>query len=227
MSHARELLAACTPAIEAYPLGGNDIAITQLKQRLTEAVRVRKRAAATAVLSAELGITYDEVFNWSQAHPDDPTWRGAWERIRRIDLGAALIVGTFTDDECAILTIEPTGEIVWTDHYAAVGTGSGIASAFLHQRDYDDDMAIEVCLYKVLEAKLAAEKNPYVGESTVIELHTTEGTFEVNPGYIQKLENLISNRRKIPKLSEFKAAYLIHVQDPEEEQEAQRSVVVE
>ena len=195
MSDARELLAACTSAIQGYTVGGDDIAITRLKTGLVEAIRVRKRAIATAVLAAESGLSYDEVFNWSQANPTDPTYVQAWKRIRELDFGAALIISTFTDDEAAILTIEGDGRIVWADHYAAVGTGSAIASAFLHQRDYRDSMGVDECLYKVLEAKVAAEKNPYVGPETVIEIFTRKARFYLKPEYGEYLTALIKRRR--------------------------------
>ncbi len=201
MSDARELLAECSPFIKSYQIGGDEIAITRLKQNLTAAVRLRKRAAATAVLSAESGLTYDEVFNWSQAHPTDPTYVRAWQRIRELDLGAALIVGTFTDDEVAILTIEPDGRVVWSDHYAAVGTGSSVAAAFLTQRDYNDWMDLPECLYRLLEAKTAAEKNPHVGKETRVEMRTMTGSHPVNAQYVEELSALIKTRREeIPDL---------------------------
>jgi 20S proteasome alpha/beta subunit len=196
MSDARELLAMCSPFIKKYQVGGDDIAITRLKQDLTEAVRLRKRAIATEVLSAESGLSYDEVFNWSQAHPDDPTYVRAWQKIRELGLNAALIVGTFTDDEVAILTIEPNGRIVWSDHYAAVGTGSSVAEAFLHQRDYNDWMDFQECLYRVLEAKTAAEKNPHVGKETRVQIRTMTGFHPVNSEYVDELCAMIRSRRE-------------------------------
>ncbi len=196
MSDARELLAACTPAIQAYEFGGDEIAITKLKQGLTEAVRLRKRAMSTAVLSAELGVTYDEVFNWSQAHPADPIWIQAWATIRGLHLGAALVISTFTDDEAALLVIEPDGRVVWADHYAAVGTGNNVASAFLAQRDYSDGMDVEECLYRVLEAKTAAEKNPYVGKATYLEFRSPNANHHLVPDYIERMASTIRKRRE-------------------------------
>jgi hypothetical protein len=70
MSHARELLAACTPALSKYPKCGNDVEVTNLKTELTEAVRLRKRTLANGVLASQFGLSYDEVFNWSQSNPN-------------------------------------------------------------------------------------------------------------------------------------------------------------
>jgi hypothetical protein len=179
MSHARELLAACTPALMKYPTSGNDIEITKLKMGLTEAVRQRKREMATGVLAAQFGLSYDEVFNWSQSHPNAPIWAEAWQIIQRMEFDAALIVATFTDDESAILAIDSSGKVMWPDHYAAVGSGSHIASVMLSQRPYWDSMPLAQCVYRVIEAKAAAEKNPHVGNLTVLEIVTPSSTHGV------------------------------------------------
>lgn len=77
MGRARELLATCKPYIEAFPFCGDEVEITRLKLGIVDAVRLQKRAIATGVLSAELGVTYDEVFNFSQSNPDNPLWENA------------------------------------------------------------------------------------------------------------------------------------------------------
>jgi hypothetical protein len=133
MSQARELLATCRPYIEAFPLGGDDIAITTLRQGLTVAVKNRKRAVATAALTREFGLTWDEVFNFSQVHPDDPIFIDAWRLIRSLGLGAELIVSTFTDDE-ALSAFFPgaafradLGDGLADDALDGFGVGVGIA----------------------------------------------------------------------------------------------------
>jgi ATP-dependent protease HslVU (ClpYQ) peptidase subunit len=150
MGHARLLLSVCEPHIKGHPNGGDDLSITKLYQGLIKAVGARKRDVATAVLSAEMGFGWDEVFSFSQAHQNDPLWIDAWHKIRSLGLQAELIVSTFTDDEAAILVVEQNGNVAWPDHYAVIGTGSNIAQAFLHQRDYYDNMPVEDCIYRVL-----------------------------------------------------------------------------
>lgn len=195
MTQAKELFASCAPFIKKYPSGGDDLAITALRQGLVEAVRLRKRAISTAVLSAELGVTYDEVFNWSQSQPS-PIWTEAWQRIKSLGLGAEIITSAFTDDEVAILVIQSDGSVAWTEHYAAVGTGSGIAAAFLHQLEYLDWMPLEECLYRVFEAKMAAEKNPYVGHETAIEICTPDARYRLSKEYGSKIMQHIDTKRK-------------------------------
>jgi hypothetical protein len=215
MSQARELLACCSPHIEAHDSGGDDLSITKLRMGLVKAVAERKRAISTAVLSAELGIGWDEVFNFSQAHPNATIWMEAWAKIRTLDLEAALIVGTFTDDEAAILAIDVNGRVSWATHWAAVGSGSAIASAYLTQRDYDDDMPLEECLYRILEAKTAAEKNPYVGQATVLQVFTPSVSYNVKHEYLGRLMKRIEERRKLPNLEPI-AAFLEKEEDEEE-----------
>ena len=201
MSHARELLAACTPALMKYPSRGNDIEITKLKIGLTEAVRQRKREMATGVLASQLGLSYDEVFNWSQSHPNAPIWADAWQIIRRMEFDAALIVATFTDDESAILAIDASGSVMWPDHYAAVGSGSHIASVILSQRPYWDSMSLSQCVYRVVEAKAAAEKNPHVGHFTLLEIVTPNSTYGTK---IQNLHNFVQvARNRLEELPPF------------------------
>jgi hypothetical protein len=219
MSDAKELLSACRPHIERHQLGADDLSITRLRQGLTEAVRLRKRDISTSVLSAELGVTYDEVFNWSQAHPDDPTWREAWHRIKGLSLSAELIVGTFTDDEAAILTVESNGRVTWVDHYAAIGTGDNIANAFMTQRAYNDRMTVKECLFKVLEAKTAAEKNPYVGEMTIVALRTPSRIFVFKSAELQKMAQKVRDLRNTHQEIEFTDDDLIPAV-PQREQQA-------
>jgi len=193
MSNARELLIACTQSIVEYPVNGDDLAITRLKEGLTKAVKQRKRDVSTAVLSAELGLSWEEIFNHAQVHPNDPTLMEAWSRIKRLDLGAELVVCTFTDDEAAILVVEASGKVIWVDHYAAVGTGSQIASTFLHQRPYADSMPLDECLYRAVEAKMAAERNPYVGPKTNLEFRTSSEISFISNEYYAQLKAATAN----------------------------------
>jgi len=103
-----------------------------------------------------------------------------WEEIRCVNLGAQMILPVLTENEAVIIVIEMSGRVVWVDHYGAIGTGANIADVVLAQRDYDDDMPLMDCLYRVYEAKVAAEKNPSVGDSTAFEVVTIDR--EVNAG---------------------------------------------
>jgi hypothetical protein len=163
-----------------------------------EAVAKRKRARATEVLAGSLGVSWDDVVKYGQSHPSDPTWAEAWKTVRAVGLNADLIIATFTDDEVAIITIEHTGKITWVDHYAAMGSGSSIASVVLHQRDYSDYMDFDSCLYRVLEAKLAAERDPYVGRKTILGFADPTGFFALARKSVEAMAETIQERLHAP-----------------------------
>jgi hypothetical protein len=142
----------------------------------------------------EFGFIWEEVSTASRAHPNDPILSDAWSRIKALDLGAELVISVFTDDEVAILVVEASGKVTWADHYAAVGTGSQIAVAFLHQRSYWDRMSLEECLYRVLEAKTAAERNPYVGKDTEVDFRQENVISFVNGNYVNAIQKIVRER---------------------------------
>ena len=79
----------------------------------------------------------------------------------------------------------PTGRFWVTPE--AIGTGAAICNAFLKQRDYDDHMPIQECLYRILESKMAAEKDPYVGKATALEVLTLETDYTLSGEYIKAI----------------------------------------
>jgi 20S proteasome alpha/beta subunit len=200
MSHARRLLTACSGAIESFPLGGDDLAITKLIRGLVAAGKEMKRELATEQLSSQFGLTYDEVFNFSPTRLDDPVFIDAWRVIRSVGLGAELIISAFSDDEVALLTMESDGKVIWTPHFAAVGTGNQICQAFLLQRDYFDHMNLGECLYRVLEAKIAAERNNHVGRKTNLEVRLPRKNYDVGASYVDRTRKEIEQRRALPML---------------------------
>jgi hypothetical protein len=207
-SNSKELLTACTPYILAYPNGGDDLAITKLRQGLVGAVKLRKREVATAALSAQLGLSWDEVSELSKTHPHSAILDDAWRCIKSVQLDAELVVSVFTDDEVALLVIDQKGTVTWADHYAAIGTGSSIASVFLHQREYWDSMSLEECVYRVVEAKTAAEKNPFVGKSTSVEFRARNEMHFVSIDFISKAQTLIRKRMSEIPAVEFEGDFL-------------------
>jgi hypothetical protein len=208
MSQAKALFQECDRALDSYTSGSDEIAFTTFKMALHDSVRKRKRAIADSYVSTRFGLSYDEVFNFSNANPGNSFYLQIWQAIEKLTLQSEMIVGTFSDDEAAILVVEISGEVIWADHSASIGTGSRIASAFLPQRDYDDEMTVEGCLYRVLEAKTAAEKDPYVGIATVVELHTHDAIIDIDDDYVGRLITSIERRRAaIPKTG-FKPEFL-------------------
>jgi len=121
-----------------------------------------------------------------------------WNELKSLDMGAGLIISSFSDDEVMHLSISSDGHVAWVDHYAVQGTGARICNTFLAQRVYDDYMSLEECLYRVLEAKMAAERDPYVGEQTVVAVVTPNERSWVDDDYITEIFQKIDKRKKIP-----------------------------
>jgi hypothetical protein len=99
-----------------------------------------------------------------------------WGRLENLTLGAELIVATFGQDEPVIMRIAGDANVYWEDGFSTIGSGGPIAETFMVQRFYDGDMPLEECLARVWEAKVAAEKNQYVGQTTNIEVMVFEST---------------------------------------------------
>ena len=224
-SHARNLIDECFSAIEAYQSGSNEISITNLKLALNDAIKRRKRYVSDAFLSSRFGLSWGEVFNFSNANPKNQFYTECWDHIARLTLGAELIITTFSDDEAVILHVPiEGGEAKWPDHYATIGTGSRIADTYLRQKAYDDDMSIAECLYRVLEAKTAAEGDLYVGQATAIEVSTPDGSFEVADSYIDRVIGTIERRReKVPEIK-FNPKFLVKIEDDDASEDAAKAV---
>jgi hypothetical protein len=112
------------------------------------------------------------------------------DAIRRINLGAEVIVAGFHGNEAVIVRIDAFGETHWEDTYSVIGTGSDIALAFLCQNDYDEDMTVPECLFRVYEAKAAAEKNRTVGDLTSFEVIVQgKGRFDISDSFFRQLKS--------------------------------------
>jgi 20S proteasome alpha/beta subunit len=170
LSAAKELLVECEAAIRTYPVGGNDLELDALMQSLRQAVGRRKRRIIDEHLTTSYGLSYSEFLKDARTTFGESQYLHVWDEIRRLDLNSELIISTFSDGEAELLKISQDGKLTWEDHYCTAGTGSSIAHAFLCQRSYIDVIDLPFILHRVFEAKIAAEKNPYVGLETVIEL---------------------------------------------------------
>ena len=201
LSPARELLAYCEESIKKYEAGGNELAVTELMKSLREAVRIRRREINDAYLSARYGLSFDEFFNFGKKQFREAHYLQVWHEINNLDLEAELILSSFSDDESILIHIARDGVVTWADHYVAIGTGAAICNAFLKQRDYNDQMPIQECLYRVLESKLAAEKDPYVGKATALEVLTLEIDYTLSDEYTKGIMAEIEKSRQIPPMT--------------------------
>lgn len=108
--------------------------------------------------------------------------------IERLNLGADVVIAGFHGAEPIIVRLDCLGETHWEDNYSVVGTGTDIALAFLCQNSYDDDMPLHECLFRVFEAKAAAQRNRTVGPVTAFEiLINGRGRFDISNDFFKLL----------------------------------------
>jgi 20S proteasome alpha/beta subunit len=213
---AKELVEYCRPSLNAYfESDHNDLAVNALLKGLREAVAERRAALNDEYLTAQYAIRFADFLTKGQQ------WYSGAERgqilaeLRTIGLyDASLIISSFTDGEPLIIEVMNDGHVAWVDHFAVQGTGARLANAFLQQRDYSDYMELDECLFRVLEAKRAAERDPYVGASTIIDIFTANEHFLLTNK--DSFRELIISREAIPVLP---TPELFHVHENESDVE--------
>jgi hypothetical protein len=75
-----------------------------------EAVKITKRQMAEEIIGAKFGFSYEEVLDWARSCPTHPLWQKELESVRDLDIECQLIIGTFTDNEAALLSVDVTGQ---------------------------------------------------------------------------------------------------------------------
>jgi len=174
-----DLITGCRRAIEEYAMspGGvnSDLEISQLLESLRSAAAKRKKEIINHHVEMALGLSLQEFLNTGRDKFTVDHYNQLWSEIRNLDLGADLIFSGFHNKESIVLRLDRAGQVHWENNYSVVGIGSDIALVFLGQRDYDCfSIGLMDCLFRILEAKHAAQRNRHVGEGSLI-LIATEG----------------------------------------------------
>ena len=141
-----------------------------------------------------------------------------YNEIRQIHLNADLIIGLVVAGESVITKVDARGLITWENSFTTIGSGGLIAQAFLHQYDWDEEIELPSCLFRVLSAKHASEKDPYVGPTTSFEILTEAGRYDVTDKTWEKLKR-VAKVRPDPRLTITKADLEI-IKDDEDEPES-------
>jgi 20S proteasome alpha/beta subunit len=102
-------------------------------------------------------------------------------------MGAQFLIAYDHDEEPVFIVIEQNGHVMIEDgKYVAIGAGEPLAAAVFSHIDQDDEQTLEECITWVYQAKKVAQKNPFVGELTVIwvikdgeEYRLTEDAWEI------------------------------------------------
>ena len=202
LTEADELVAECEQAIVAF--GGKakedtfDLDMNEYLTALRQAAEKRKAAMVRHHIAMSLGMSPDEFWKNGKQYLSVTQHDELYDEIRRIDLEASLIIGSVTAGESVIVKVDRSGRVSWENNFSTIGSGGPIAEAFLYQYDWDDEIDLASCLYRVYSAKLAAEKNPQVGPTTSFEILYGSERFDVNDAGWKKLKG-ITHGKKEPK----------------------------
>ncbi len=227
-TEADRLLVASESAIQKFcgstPSPDSDLIMDELLRDLEKAAASRKKKIIEHFVEINLGISYAELRATERSRLTDYQ-EIIWRRIEELTLGADVIIGGFSD-EAVIVRLDRYGKAHWETNYSVIGEGADIALAFLCQQPWDfggssnpptfgtvKPMTLMQCLYRVYEAKKAAEKNRSVGESTaLIVLIQGRGKFEVSDACRERMQWAFDAKHRVPGL-EFDSSFL----EPQEE----------
>lgn len=167
---ARELAAELSPVLSAYHMAALrktadfDLRSNALLQSIKALVGGRKRQIADEFLTRKYGFTRTDFYGGSVTMSDLERAAIANE-IAGLSLRCSMIIGCASDAEPILFTIAKDGDVFWSENYSCIGSGDFIARAMLCQVDWDDRMSVVECAIRLMTAKQAAERDPYVGES--------------------------------------------------------------
>lgn len=175
---ADRLVTMCDETIRKFSTSpaddDSDLVITEYLKGLEKIAELRKGEIVDHHLGMTIRMPYSEFVKQHRTDFIESHSREIWNEIKLIDLGTDVILGGFSGDEPVLVRLDRYGKAHWEDNYSVVGIGADIALAFLCQRDWymenDDRLQLIDCLYRVFEAKAAAQKNRHVGESTAFEV---------------------------------------------------------
>lgn len=213
---ADRLMSLCEQTIETFagctvPADDFDIEVTKYLKGLEMAAESRKGEIVDHHLGMTLRMPFQDFVKNHKAALTETHGREIWNEIKLIDLGTDVIFGGFMgrdDPEPVLVRLDRYGKAHWEDNYSVVGIGADIALAFLCQRDWykEDNSRLQLidCLYRVYEAKAAAQKNRHVGESTAFEILMPIGKrYDVTDECFKELKRRFSLRMKSPDLSKM------------------------
>ena len=137
--------------------------VGQYMSKISEAAVRRKRLRAEHHIAMNYGISLDRFYKKGSKLMPKGIYKRIVGEIQQIKLDVQTIIIYSGDSDLIILRTGPWGRAVWERNYVAIGSGERIALAVLCQAPHDRNMPLVSCMLRVLEAKIAAERDPYVG----------------------------------------------------------------
>jgi 20S proteasome alpha/beta subunit len=203
---ADELLTECDQCIREYVEKDDptrtDLDVQLYFDSLREAVARRKKKLVKEHVVLSLGLGIEEFWKNGRAYLGDAEHSKMLGEIRELPLGCSLIIASINaDGDDTIVRILQSGRVLWENQFVTTGSGGAIAEAFLNQYDWDEDISLEECLYRVFLAKLAAEKSPHVGPTTSFEILIGRQRFDLSDAAWKHLKQRAASIRKVPRLT--------------------------
>jgi len=129
---------------------------------------LQKRKLATHYVRMQLGIDYKDFLLQGKNTLPSEEFEDMTRNIREIDLGCSLILCTFIKGLAYIFKTDKYGRVTFSEHFAAIGSGSVIAESVMHQREHEYDISLGQATYHVYEAMKLGAKAPGVGSQHLI-----------------------------------------------------------
>jgi 20S proteasome alpha/beta subunit len=133
-------------------------------------------------IRSSLGISYEEFRRVGKKQFPESVVLEEYMNLRRINLGARLIIAGFVEPQGRsrtphplICVIEQDGTVRVEEHFAAIGEGRYVAVPPLLRRDYSRDTIVQHAIYQLYEAKTLSEIVHTVGETTSVDVFGADG----------------------------------------------------
>jgi 20S proteasome alpha/beta subunit len=183
-SAADELVSRLTPVFEQFDQlekdsANFDLRITQLMADIRTQVRFQHNDRTEHMLSMNYNMTVAE-FNRDgrNSFPLD-LYYDIRKQIAALGIGCDLICAYVNDVEPMLLEITSDGSVKWLDSYVCIGSGAWLAMAFLVQSSWNDFSDLGICLSKIYFARMAARRDPAVGDYSSILIITPDAQLEM------------------------------------------------
>ncbi|MBZ0261312.1 MAG: hypothetical protein K8F90_12020 [Hyphomicrobiales bacterium] len=150
----------------------DDHILKAAKQALFE----RKQQIADEFIKARYGMSYEDFYSSGLAKMPPDLFREAMSNIKHLDLKTDCVLAGFTDKFSILIETNSLGSAIIKEEFAAVGSGSALATASLMHRQYTDVDPFGKCLYAIYEAKKYSERVGSVGRKTMISILYPDGS---------------------------------------------------
>jgi hypothetical protein len=173
------------------------------RERVKLPVHRQERKIIEEYVQLSLGISYDQFLAGGKDWFPESVYFETYNGIRQLTLDAEVILARCMDDTTTLIRVDRLGTVHWESNFAVIGSGATIASGALCQREYDPNMDLMECLYRVYEAKRLGQASPGVGETTKIEILTPGKRQYISTrgyNYLEKKFEDLGPSPKIPKI---------------------------